>query len=48
MYIPYWSAEDWKRMYRTQLGLVKSEAVNLITKNYSAEPLLMMNLKANP
>ncbi|MBL4934556.1 acetylglutamate kinase [Clostridium sp. YIM B02515] len=34
---PYWSAEDWKRMYRTHLGLVKSEAVNLLTKNYSAE-----------
>lgn len=35
---PYWSEEAWKRMYRTHLGLVKSEAVNLLTKNYSAEP----------
>lgn len=34
---PYWSEEDWKRMLRTHLGLVKSEAVNLLTKNYSAE-----------
>lgn len=34
---PYWSEEAWRRMYRTHLGLVKSEAVNLLTKNYSAE-----------
>lgn len=34
---PYWSEEAWKMMYRTHLGLVKSEAVNLLTKNYSAE-----------
>lgn len=33
---PYWSEEEWKRMYRTHLGLVKSEAVNLLTKNYAA------------
>lgn len=34
---PYWSEEAWKRMYRTHLGLVKSEAVTLLTKNYAAE-----------
>lgn len=34
---PYWSEDDWKMMYRIHLGLVKSEAVNLLTKNYAAE-----------
>ncbi|GLC29147.1 acetylglutamate kinase [Clostridium omnivorum] len=34
---PYWSEEDWRKMYRTHLGLVKSEAVILLTKNYSTE-----------
>ncbi|MEG0774605.1 hypothetical protein [Clostridium sp.] len=31
---PYWSEEDWRRLYRSHLSLVKSEAVNLLTKNY--------------
>lgn len=34
---PYWSEEEWRRMYRTHLGLVKSEAVTLLTKNYPNE-----------
>jgi hypothetical protein len=43
---PYWSEEDWKKMYRTHLGLVKSEAVNLLTKNYSAEASVYDELEA--
>lgn len=34
---PYWSEEEWRRMYRSHLGLVKSEAVTLLTKNYADE-----------
>lgn len=33
---PYWSEESWKRMLHTHLMLVKSEAVNMLTKNYEA------------
>lgn len=33
---PYWSQEDWKRMLHNHLSLVKSEAVNILTKNYAA------------
>jgi hypothetical protein len=42
---PYWSEEDWRKMYRTHLGLVKSEAVILLTKNYSAEASIYDNLE---
>jgi hypothetical protein len=34
---PYWSEDEWKSMFRTHLGLVKAEAVNLLTKNYEDE-----------
>ena len=34
---PFWSEEDWRRMYRTHLGLVKEEAVILLTGNYQEE-----------
>lgn len=34
---PFWSEEDWKMMYRTHLGLVKEEAVILLTGNYQEE-----------
>lgn len=33
---PYWSEEKLKRMLHTHLMLVKSEAVNMLTKNYEA------------
>jgi hypothetical protein len=42
---PYWSEESWRRMYRTHLGLVKSEAVALLTENYSAEASLYDELE---
>lgn len=32
---PYWSEEEWKAMLHEHLGLVKTEAVNLITKDYA-------------
>lgn len=32
---PYWSQEDWRRMLHNHLKLVKSEAVNMLTKNYA-------------
>ena len=34
---PFWSEEDWRRMFRTHLGLVKEEAVILLTGNYQEE-----------
>lgn len=42
---PYWSEEAWRKMYRTHLGLVKSEAVILLNKNYSAEASVYDNLE---
>jgi hypothetical protein len=32
---PYWSQEDWKTMLHEHLALTKSEAVNILTGNYS-------------
>lgn len=32
----YWSQEEWKVMLHQHLALVKSEAVNILTKNYAA------------
>ncbi|ATW28316.1 acetylglutamate kinase [Candidatus Formimonas warabiya] len=32
---PYWSQEEWERMLHDHLGLVKAEAVALLTKNYA-------------
>jgi len=32
---PYWSEDDWKSMLYEHLALVKSEAVNMLTKNYA-------------
>lgn len=32
---PYWSEEEWKEMLHEHLALTKSEAVSIITKNYS-------------
>jgi hypothetical protein len=31
---PYWSEEDWKTMLHEHLALTKSEAVDILTKNY--------------
>ncbi|NJD01729.1 MAG: acetylglutamate kinase [Ruminiclostridium sp.] len=33
---PYWSQQDWKTMLYKHLALTKAEAVNMLTKNYSA------------
>lgn len=43
---PYWSEEDWRRMYRKHLGLVKSQTVTLLTKNYSNEASVYDELEA--
>ncbi len=32
---PYWSQDDWKAMLHEHLALTKTEAVNLLTGNYS-------------
>jgi hypothetical protein len=31
---PYWPEEEWKRMLHEHLGLVKAEAVSMLTKSY--------------
>lgn len=33
---PYWSREDWEEMLRHHLSLVKTEAINMLNKNYAA------------
>lgn len=33
---PYWSQNDWRTMLYKHLALTKSEAVDMITKNYAA------------
>lgn len=33
---PYWSEDDWRKMLHEHLGLVKAEAVDMLTKNYEA------------
>lgn len=42
---PYWSMEKWQRMYYEHLGLVKNEAVILLTKNYAQESLIYDRLE---
>lgn len=32
---PYWSEDEWKRLLHEHLGLVKTEAIDLLTKNYA-------------
>jgi hypothetical protein len=33
---PYWSQEEWRMMLRTHLGLVKAEAVAMLTRDFEA------------
>jgi hypothetical protein len=32
---PYWSQEDWQTMLHEHLALTESEAVNILTENYT-------------
>lgn len=33
---PYWSEEEWNEMLKQHLGLVKTQAVNMLSGNYAA------------
>lgn len=42
---PNWSKEEWQKMYYEHLGLVKDEAVILLTQNYAQEGLIYDRLE---